>query len=159
MIPEQYGRNYQQHLLEQYKLYVEMADRVSQRRATANTFFLTLQTGLFGLAISLAGLSSGQMQNQIAALVASIFGIGFAFVWLILIRSYRQINSSKYAVLNDIEEKLPASLYKDEWIKLDRGENKRTYIPLTSAESGVPILFTLGYIAAGAFAVYLMKWG
>ena len=27
------------HLLDQYKLYVEMADRISQRRATANTYF------------------------------------------------------------------------------------------------------------------------
>lgn len=31
-------------LLEQYKLYVEMADRVSARRGSANTFFLTLNT-------------------------------------------------------------------------------------------------------------------
>ncbi len=35
---------YQAVLLEQYKLYVEMADRVSARRALANTFFLTLNT-------------------------------------------------------------------------------------------------------------------
>ena len=33
---EEYGTNYQAHLLEEYKLYVEMADRVSQRRAVAN---------------------------------------------------------------------------------------------------------------------------
>ena len=32
---------------EQYKLYVEMADRVSARRSLANTFFLTLNTALF----------------------------------------------------------------------------------------------------------------
>ena len=30
--------------LEQYKLYVEMADRVSARRGNTNTFFLTLNT-------------------------------------------------------------------------------------------------------------------
>ena len=29
---EQYGANYDSHLLEQYKLYLEMADRISQRR-------------------------------------------------------------------------------------------------------------------------------
>ena len=31
-------------LLEQYKIYVEMADRISARRGLANTFFLTLNT-------------------------------------------------------------------------------------------------------------------
>jgi hypothetical protein len=33
-------------LLELYKLCVEMADRVSARRATANAFFLTLNSAL-----------------------------------------------------------------------------------------------------------------
>ncbi|MEO0973262.1 MAG: hypothetical protein AAFX85_09215, partial [Pseudomonadota bacterium] len=34
-------------MLEQYKLYVEMTDRISQRRGAANTFFLTLNTAVF----------------------------------------------------------------------------------------------------------------
>src|SRR4028118_326413 len=40
---------YQTAILEQYKTYVEMADRVSQRRALTNTFFLTLNTAVFTL--------------------------------------------------------------------------------------------------------------
>ena len=31
-------------LLEQYKLYVEMTDRISQRRMNANTFFISVNT-------------------------------------------------------------------------------------------------------------------
>ena len=42
-----HGEKYQSAILEQYKLYVEMADRVSARRALANTFFLTLNTAVF----------------------------------------------------------------------------------------------------------------
>src|SRR5205085_2466813 len=38
---------YQAAILDQYKLYVEMADRVSARRSLANTFFLTLNTAIF----------------------------------------------------------------------------------------------------------------
>jgi len=33
-------------VMDQYKLYVEMADRVSARRSLANTFFLTLNTAI-----------------------------------------------------------------------------------------------------------------
>ena len=42
MTPEEYGDKYPDHLLEQYKLYVEMTDRVSQRRERSNPFFMTL---------------------------------------------------------------------------------------------------------------------
>ena len=37
------------HLLEQYKLYLEMADRISSRRQSANSFFLSLNTALVAL--------------------------------------------------------------------------------------------------------------
>lgn len=40
------GERYQPAILEQYKLYVEMADRVSSRRGLTN-FFLTLNTLVF----------------------------------------------------------------------------------------------------------------
>ncbi len=36
MEKERYGEHYQSHLLEQYKLYVEMADRISARRGQIN---------------------------------------------------------------------------------------------------------------------------
>ena len=42
----EYGEKYQEHLLEQYKLYVQMADKISERRQSANTFFLTINTVL-----------------------------------------------------------------------------------------------------------------
>ena len=41
-----YPPEYYSHALEQYKLSVEMADRVSQRRQSANVFFLTVSSSL-----------------------------------------------------------------------------------------------------------------
>src|SRR5687768_16913613 len=41
------SEQYQAAILEQYRLYVLMADRISARRALANTFFLTLNTAVF----------------------------------------------------------------------------------------------------------------
>ena len=38
---------YSNAILEQYKVYVEMADRISARRGLTNTFFLTLNSGVF----------------------------------------------------------------------------------------------------------------
>ncbi len=36
-----YGDLYKTHLLDQYKIYIEMMDRISQRRMSANKFFIT----------------------------------------------------------------------------------------------------------------------
>jgi len=36
-------------LLDQYKLYVQLADKVSDGRADANKFFISLLTGLLAL--------------------------------------------------------------------------------------------------------------
>lgn len=43
---ESYGAEFEKHLFEQYKLYVEMADRISARRMLANSFFVGVHTAL-----------------------------------------------------------------------------------------------------------------
>ena len=39
-----YGTEFENHLFDQYKLYVEMADRISARRMLANSFFVGVHT-------------------------------------------------------------------------------------------------------------------
>lgn len=46
MTKEEYGDNFQAHLLDQYKLYVEMADRISARRVQINNFYTSFLSGL-----------------------------------------------------------------------------------------------------------------
>ena len=159
MKPEEYGSQYQEHLLEQYKLYVEMADRISQRRAVANSFFLALHTGLFGLSVGVSGLSSGQIENQAAGLVASIFGFPFAYGWHRVLKSYRQLNSAKFKVVHELEAKLPVAPYDNEWDKAGRGEDPKLYVPLTVVEGWVPKVFAIGYLAAVALAITLIIRG
>ena len=58
MKPEDYGSQYQEHLLEEYKLYVEMADRVSHRRSSLRLRG-KLRGKLRGNCITLPGESAG----------------------------------------------------------------------------------------------------
>ena len=46
---EDYGALYRDHILEVYKVYLEMADRISERREKANSFFLVVNTALIAL--------------------------------------------------------------------------------------------------------------
>ena len=50
-----YGKEYRNHILEQYKLYVEMADKISQRRLETNNFFVSVNTLLLAFFTQLSG--------------------------------------------------------------------------------------------------------
>jgi hypothetical protein len=138
-----YGGLYRQHLFDQYKLAVEMADRVSARRMQANTFFLAVNTGLltvFATLVKDKTLSGFSGTLPIAALVA------LCFVWWRIVQSYRQLNSGKYDVILAIEALLPLAPYATEWEALGRGEDPKRYLPLTHVENWVPKLFGLLYL-------------
>ena len=134
-------------ILEQYKIYVEMADRVSARRALTNTFFLTINTAVFTVVgVLWANRPSGPVWFLVFPLLALL---GECAAWFYLVRSYRQLNTAKYAVIGALEEKLPASPYwRAEWFALGEGRDRSRYWPLTHLEQGVPVLFAAIYLLA-----------
>ena len=133
-----YGTNekYQAHLLDQYKLYVEMADRVSARRQSANSYFLSVNTALLGF----IGYSAIKDTGEYMWLLA-IAGLALSYLWYRLIRSYRDLNSAKFKVIHAIEKRLPLSLYDAEWEAMECGKNPKLYKPATHIEIGVPWVF------------------
>ena len=113
--PDEYGEKYQEHLLEQYKLYVEMADRVSQRRDQSNRFYVTIVSALVALLVVLARLGASDVVWAAALLIAGLFGAALSGIWIQNIRSYRTLNSAKFAIINGIERHLPCAGYTVEW--------------------------------------------
>jgi hypothetical protein len=135
--------------LELYKLAVEMADRVSARRALANTFFLTINTGLAAL------LGGKDLRWYVAAA-----GIVFAIAWWWLLQSYRKLNRAKFEVINEIERRLPLGLFTAEWGRLESAKAPRRLWPpsalrawvrgyheLGTVERVVPVAFAAIYVA------------
>lgn len=135
---EEYPGNekYQSHLLDQYKLYVEMADRVSARRQTANAYFLTINTALLGFVGYVTIKDSGDYL-WLLGVVGSIL----SYLWYRIVVSYRDLNSGKFKVIHEIEKRLPISPYDAEWEAVGRGKDSSLYKPLTHVEKGVPWVF------------------
>jgi hypothetical protein len=130
------------HVLEQYKLYVEMADRISARRSTANTFFLTLNTLLVGALSTCA-----EKFSRLSVIVVCIAAVVLCYVWKRLINSYRQLNAAKYTVIGEFEKRLPSSPYSSgEWNALGEGKDPKKYKQLTAVEKWVPIVFMCLYL-------------
>jgi hypothetical protein len=144
---DEYGDLYDQHLLEQYKLYVESAERVSQRRAVANNFLLSVNAFL----VTLYGLALSFGDNPVWLSVLPVGAILVCVAWLIVIRSYRQLNTAKFKVIHELEEHLPAALFDREWDIAERGQGK-AYKPLTHTEPYIPLIFAALYVIVGVCA-------
>jgi hypothetical protein len=134
-------------ILEQYKIYVETADRVGARRNFTNSFFLALNTAIFAAIGALwkdrPAVTSWLLVFPLLALVVQ------CCAWFYLVRSYRQLNSAKYVVIGVFEQRLPASPYWNaEWKALGEGKDKAKYWPLTHLEQWIPAIFAATYIAA-----------
>lgn len=138
-----YGPLYGQHLFDQYKLAVEMADRVSARRMQANTFFLAVNTGVLTV---FANLVKDKVISGFVGALPIVALLALCYVWWRIVRSYRQLNSGKYDVILAIEDLLPLAPYAAEWVALGQGKEPKRYLPLTHIEHWVPILFGFLYL-------------
>lgn len=148
------------YLLELYKFAVEMADRISARRATSNSFFLAVNAALTAFIGILdttgrdSATSSGP--NHFGATVIAVSGIVFASAWWLLLRSYRDLSRAKWDVITGLENRLDIRLYQDEWKLLTAEEPttwRRRYRELGFVERIVPLLFLAVYIT---FAVRIL---
>lgn len=139
-----YGDKYIEHLLEQYKIYITAAEKISDRRQRANEFFLTLNTSL----VSVLGFIIAKTQQHIATstvIFASAAGTIMCYLWYRMVLSYKGLNGGKFKVIHTIETRLPMALYDTEWEMLGRGKNKKLYWPFTHIELWVPWIFILIY--------------
>lgn len=147
------GEKYQAAVLEQYKLCVEMADRISARRALTNTFFLSLNSAV----VAVLGATGANLGNValFVLLAALVILVGQCAAWFMIVRSYRQLNSAKFQVIGAFEHKLPAFAYsRAEWTALGEGRDWRKYLPLTHVEQWVPLIFASAYLL-GVIAIVL----
>lgn len=127
-----------------YKLSVEMADRISDRRGKANQFYLTLQSALLGLPAVL-GLVAGAALDPLRATLLTGVGTLTSLTWWLQLRSYRDLNRAKFEVINRIEAKyFEVRPFSEEWasLKTDPIPKWRSrYAELGTVERVVPLVF------------------
>ena len=143
-----------QELLEIYKLHADLADRVSQRRDSANRLYVGLLTGILVFLAALFRFSADPVPTWIV-LVASILGFILSVSWFVVIRSYRQLNDGKFKMLDELENKIAYPAFRHEWEILEQGKNKNKYWKLTKVETFLPIAFGFFFIIWPFFHYYL----
>ncbi|MBP7811823.1 MAG: hypothetical protein KA054_03205 [Candidatus Moranbacteria bacterium] len=132
--------DYFKYLFEQYKLYIESAERISDRRQKANEFFLALNTAILSVTGFLIG-RGGDLIPPFFYILIGLGGVVICYFWYRIVRSYKGLNSGKFDVIHAVETKLPLSLYDSEWEILGRGNDRSKYWPFSHIELNIPWIF------------------
>ena len=124
--------------LEQYKIFIESAEKNSDRRITQNNIYLT---------INLAFISYICTQNLDFRhnLVVLIVGLIICTIWFFTISNYTKRNKVKFDIINESEY---GKLYKEEWKRIS------ILTPLTVYEKISSGIFALLYIALFIIKVF-----
>jgi len=142
---ESYGENYQNHLIEQYKIYVELADRVSQRRLNSmTTFFTSVNTLLLSGYGILASLKLDKPNSNKWLILITISGILLCINWRGVTDSYKKLLTGKFRIIHEIENNLPMRLFSAEWESISFDSDCR-YTRYTSIEKIIPLVFLVIY--------------
>jgi hypothetical protein len=149
-LPAEYGTKFDDHVLEQYKLYVDTTQKLSDRRLATNSYLLTINSSL----LTLLGLLATLLPERRPLVLIPVTGLLLSIAWALLLYSFRRLNSAKFAVIQTMEEHLPANVFGAEWRRLRPGGVK-TYVTMTTIELIVPLLF----VALYAFlAWFVWQW-
>ncbi len=141
---ESYGDSFKADLFEQYKHYVESAEKISERRVSANNYLLTVNAFL----VTLYSLVAASKYKSWWSVLVPVAGFLVSLNWHRIITSYRDLNTVKFGVIHELEQHMPAALYDYEWKMAEKGKGK-AYHPLSHLERWVPIIFMILYLLLG----------
>jgi len=145
---ETYGELFQAHLLEQYKLYVDSAQKVSEKRISTGNYLLTVSSSL----LTVFGIASTLHVGGAWLVIIPIAGLLVSTTWFSLVISYKNLNTAKFKVIHELESLLPAALFRYEWHACEQGQGK-SYRPITHLERWIPVTFAGVYLVLAGYAL------
>ena len=145
-----------QQRLELYRLYLATAERVSDRRAAANTWMLSVNTAVIGLYGYLGGDRAPvpPADRWLWFLAVPAVGLLLCLAWAALLASYRKLNAAKFRVLQELESELPFPVFTREQ-EIYKTSNRKQF---ASVEAWIPILFTALYTLILCFRLLSEVW-
>ena len=125
------------------ELYLDTAEKVSDRRAQANSWMLSVNgatVALYGyLEADKMAVGAGQKAIWLWAIPAA--GAIVCFAWMALLASYRKLNRAKFEVLMQLEAYLPVPPFTRER-EIYRSDKRRSF---SQIEIWIPGCFVLLY--------------
>ena len=126
-----------------FQLYLGTAEKVSDRRALANTWMLSVNSAIIGLYGYLQADKIPNLQKPLWLLAIPAAGAIVSVAWTSLLSSYRKLNRAKFAVLQELETGLgDVAPFKKER-ELYKNDGRKS---LSDAEVWIPGCFLVLYL-------------
>lgn len=134
------------YYFEQYKIYLNWMEKISDKRENANRYFITLNSGIFVIIWFIIENISKEKYLFIALVWTCIFGLIISIIFYFLINSYKQLNTAKFKIIHEIENDLPIKLFSREWDILGKWKDYKKYYPFSHIEKLIPFVFWVIYL-------------
>jgi hypothetical protein len=136
-----------------YELYLGTAEKVSDRRAAANSWMLSVNSALVALYGYLQADKHSVNDTQKAMWLVAIPAAGLivCVAWRALLASYRQLNGAKFKVLQQLEGLFPVQPFTREQEVYRKHRRKG----LATIERSIPACFFLLNLAILLAAIFL----
>ncbi len=121
-----------EYRFEQYKIFVESAEKNSEKRVTQNNIYLTINLAFLSYILF-------QKPNLVETIITSFVGLIICLVWLLTIINFCKRNKVKFDIINEMEKEF-GNLYKEEWKRIS------ILTPLSTYEKFLAIIFMTVYI-------------
>ena len=138
-----YADRYIDHYLEQYRIYIHIFNSTNDRQVKVNEFFLGVNTAIIGILGYLEG--KGVVDKPVIFIMVPLVGIAICACWYRIVRSYKELNRTKFQVIDSVEEKLPLSLFSTEREILKKKKEDTNYKSFSSIELYIPVIFSALY--------------
>src|ERR1043166_3644378 len=148
--PQANYTKYEDQLMEQYKVYVDSSQKLSDRRLSTNNYLLTINSSL----LPLLGLLGTLLDDRRPLVMIPVAGFLVSAAWFLLLLSFKRLNAAKFDVIQDLEKHLSANVFDDEWRRLTTG-NRRPYRSMSDLERMVPVIFLIAY---ALLICFVLNW-
>ncbi len=130
-------KNHDDFLIDQYKLYVESTQKISDNRLSTVNFMLVFLSSLIVLINTL-------LDDKHIAIALCLIGILICFYSIFMVKQFEKLNNVKFKIINEIEQKLPVRLYCYEWELITEGRQK--HFGFSKMEIGLFIILIFIFI-------------
>jgi hypothetical protein len=131
-------REDRQLLIEQYRIMVSSTEKVTDQRLTINNLFFTVTSSVVSVALIIAKTFEFSTVGLVGMVLFLILGLVLTFFWEKLVRSYGQLNTGKFRMIDEIEKQLRTNLFEREWHIL---KDNIHYKPNTETESTIVVWY------------------
>lgn len=136
-----------------YLFYAEETAKFIERRAATSRYFLAINSALVTiLGVGLKYHPAGQPLWLVSLAAA---GILVCTLWWRIVRSYSVLTGVRFDVIQNMEKRLPASPYTEEWNLIENSPKNRGYKSISAVEGRVPWVFAAIYAILLGFSLLI----